>query len=900
MKNKIIAIIAAFCVLASMEACFLPNTAFRVGAADSPLKTEDEVFIENPADELTDEAALEMAEMFIDEITGEVVFEMPEEAAEKVTVEAAVEADAEAAEEVTDEAAVEAAEETAEEVTVEAAVETDAEAAEEVTDEAAVETAEEAADEVTDEGSVKAANFLGADGETVLSCPVGSTVAVSAIMEAFGLSGEITSLVCDSDAVEIILNEDGTYDVKINEAFADAKLLFTVDGNEIEIPVHDPDQVNSESSLKDLINKINSGADNTEPVEIQLTDNITLSGNGGITIGKGKNVIIDLNGFTLKNAVNEDKGSQVILNNGTLVIKDTSADQSGKIMNDVEDGAHAGEWWGTVQYNYASNVITNQGDLTIEGGTIEQTASGSICYAVDNNSNVRDATLTLNGGVLESSTTTVRQFCQTGGENAVIINGGTIEGSTGIWVQLPGSSGTTQPEVSLTINGGTIDASSYAFYDYSYGNAFNNVDFEINGGEINGYVFSYGANTVINGGEFSDDIFIYKDKGGSYPAYDNNVEVNGGCFAGDVSVYDYKGGSTPYYAKDVIKGGAFNDYSDGTEYYDWVYSAVSTNELMNNYDPETMDEYPFILGLPVEVKFVNWDGEELFKDIMAEGYVVSYPGETPTKPADDTYTYEFIGWDISLSNPVEKDTMFTAVFKAVPINPQSEPQSEPQPESQANGGNIVIECGSEENSARYQGTISGNEVTVIIPSKEEISEILKAADKPAPVVVDCSGVGAAINKVTLPGTLIEAVNENSDSVTGLQIEYSGSSVTLDKKALASNAVKNADSLTVALEKTAKNKAEEAVKADETVQKEVGDQPEVIAVYDCYMIIDNAVVRALDGGSALICIDENQIPAKDFKVYAMDENGKLTPVEYKIVDGQIQFEVDELQTYIFVK
>lgn len=905
MKRKTIALITVFAIVLSMVICMLPAVTLTAEATDALVEAVDEVAVEEKADEVTaKEAAAKVVEtadeVIVEETTAEVV-----ETTDEVTVEET--ADEVIVEETADEVIPE---ETADEIITEETAAEVEETADEAAAEATVEKAEKTADEVTSEGAVKAANFLGADGETIFSCPVGSSVTVDAIMEAYGISGDITSLVCDNNAVEIILNEDGTYEIKINEEFADAKLLFTVDGNEIEISVHDPDQVNTESSLKDIIAAINAGTDNTEPVEIQLTGNITLSGNGGITIGAGKKVTIDLNGYTLKNAVNENKASQVILNNGTLVIKDTSASQSGKIMNDFEAGTNAGDWWGTTQYNYASNVITNMGDLTVDSGTLEQTASGSICYAVDNNSNVRDASVTVNGGLLKNDATAViRQFCQTGGKNAVTINGGKVEGYTGIWTQLPGSSKTTAPEVSLTINGGIIDGSDYyAFYDYSYGNAFNNVNYEINGGEILGPVFSYGANTVINGGEFSDYLYIYKNKGGqAYPAYDNTVEINGGCFSDDVYIYDYKGGTTPYYAEGVINGGAFKEYSDGTDYYDWCYITNNSGEILNNYDPETMEEYPYIFGIPVEVKFVNWDGEELFKDIMAKGHAITYPGATPTRPADDTYTYEFIGWDISLSNALEKDTVFTAQFKATPINPEPDPQPEPQPETQNNTRHkkaiVVISVGNEENSARYQGKIIGNEVRFNITDKNEIAKIISSSDSPAPVVVDCSSVGTAeIKKITLPGALIDAVNENSNSATAIEVNFKVGSVTLDKDTLASDTVANAESITVALEKTAVNKAKKAV------QKEVGKQAKVIAGYDCSLTVNNIVknvvkhtaVKKLDNGTALIGINGDQIHAKDFKVYAMDENGKLTSVDKKIVDDQIRFETDELQTYFFVK
>lgn len=743
----------------------------------------------------------------------------------------------------------------------------------------------EAVEEVPAEGPTRAANFLGTAGETVLSCPVGSSVTGSDILQAYGISGEITSLASDSEAVEVVVNEDGSFDVKINGVFADAKLTFTVNGEEIEIPIHDPTEVATEDALKSAISS--AGSSTETPCEIQLTDNITLNGNGGITIAAGTNVVIDLNGYTLKNAVNENKASQVILNNGTLTIKDTSVAQTGKIQNDVAEGTAAGEWWSTPQYNYATNVINNQGNLTIESGTLEQTASGSICYAVDNNSNVHDAVLTINGGLLQSVTTVIRQFCQPAGINEVTINGGTVEGSTGDWIQLPG--GTDARTASLTITDGTLSGKGYAFYDYSYGNPFTNVDYEVNGGEIKGEVFSYGADMTINDGIFTDDVFVYKNKNG----YDNTVEINGGFFGGDVSVYDYRGGNSAYYGE-ALKAGYFKEWYDGNYYYDWCYETIEPKVALENYEPETMEEYPYIVGEPVNVTFVNWDGTELFYDVMAKGHPLYYPGDiTPTRPADANYTYEFIGWDKALTDALTEDTVFTARFKAVPINTGSG-------ETATKKDVITIPVSSEEDVLHYQGKVSGSEVEVIIPKEEEITEIIAATDPSAPVVVDCSNLDTAIDKVTLPETIIKAVNDNSDSVAGIEVKFSTGSVTLDTNTLASDDVVNAVSITLVLEETEMKKAQDAVRTDTVVQTEVGSKPTVIAVVDSYMIINQAVVRTLNHGKAMISIQEDLIPDTGFKVFAMDANGNLVLLEYEIVDGYIRFVVDELQTYIFVK
>ena len=252
--------------------------------------------------------------------------------------------------------------------------------------------------------------------------------------------------------------------------------------------------------------------DGTETTITMIADE-TIAGNTGLTIGAGKNVVLDLNGFTVKNAVNENKASQVLSNNGSLTImdsSDTNADGTGTglLTNAIEEGTNPGEWWSTPQYNYATNVIKNSGTLTVRSGKILQTAAGSICYAVDNNSTSYDTTLNVEGGLItDASGTAVRMFCNsTAKTNALNMTGGAITtpGYAALWIQLPGSNSQAK-KASLNVSGGTISANDYAFYDYSYGDVFDAVEYEITGGEFVGYIYSYGVEQFVSGGTFTEE-----------------------------------------------------------------------------------------------------------------------------------------------------------------------------------------------------------------------------------------------------------------------------------------------------------------------------------------------------------------------------------------------------------
>ena len=70
-------------------------------------------------------------------------------------------------------------------------------------------------------------------------------------------------------------------------------------------------------------------------------------------------------------------------------------------------------------------------------------------------------------------------------------------------------------------------------------------------------------------------------------------------------------------------------------------------------------------GGTCQVTFADENGKVLESKTVLPGADVAYSGETPTKPADVNYHYEFIGWDRPLTN-IAKDVTFIAQFD--PIN----------------------------------------------------------------------------------------------------------------------------------------------------------------------------------------------------------------------------------------
>ena len=188
-------------------------------------------------------------------------------------------------------------------------------------------------------------------------------------------------------------------------------------------------------------------------------DTITLLGNiaitNTITIAADKTITLDLAGYTITGAPAESAAYAVITNKGNLTVEDSVG--GGKILCDHQL---------TGSTSYAVNTITNAGTLTVNGGVIENTstASNQIGYAIDNNSTTGNAVVTVNGGEIKASGSNyydgIRQFCNsTTLENSVIVNDGSV---SSIWMQNPsdGASDKNTEDVkgSVTVNGGTVTA----------------------------------------------------------------------------------------------------------------------------------------------------------------------------------------------------------------------------------------------------------------------------------------------------------------------------------------------------------------------------------------------------------------------------------------------------------
>lgn len=256
-----------------------------------------------------------------------------------------------------------------------------------------------------------------------------------------------------------------------------------------------------------LKNALESGKDVVLDADIQETT-------GAFIRISGTTASLDLNGHTIegidKNVTMNSTGNfgLITLQNGAnLTVSDTAGGGAITLSATTDRG-----------WNALSAVIQNEcGTVTIESGRLEHKGGTSMAYAIDNNSNGKPATLTVNGGELVSSYIGVRLFANSATAlNEVTINGGTVEGDRcGIWLQSPTSNRASAAKI--TINDGEIIGTTNSALNISAGDKGESITID------------------ITGGSFESDGMAIKASGDSA---NSSIEVTGGSYS-DTSAQEY-------------------------------------------------------------------------------------------------------------------------------------------------------------------------------------------------------------------------------------------------------------------------------------------------------------------------------------------------------------------------
>lgn len=357
------------------------------------------------------------------------------------------------------------------------------------------------------------------------------------------------------------------------------------------------------STIKEALDKVQENA-----ATIKLLSDTTES----ITIPEGKNITLDLNGYTLTNEENESRdkddklvkvGKHTIENKGTLTITDSSTAKTGKVDN-VSNGR-------IPLVNYEGGKVTLNGgtfDRSLENGIVGNTDKGAnSCYTIKNwgNMTINEGTVVNNKSNSVKGSSAIGNGYQDGSKFdghknvtaddvnvKLIINGGKFTGGLNTiknddYAELEINGGTFENSTQqcvlnwniTKISGGSFKAESpatCAIYN-GYGNdTMDKGTLTITDGNFEGKIFVYGekATTSISGGAFSEDVSEYcvdgyvasKNSDGTYSVLVQNKRRDDNRNTDKVTPV-YK---NPTYTKDIFgvehksHNAYINGYADGT------------------------------------------------------------------------------------------------------------------------------------------------------------------------------------------------------------------------------------------------------------------------------------------------------------------------------------------------
>ncbi len=264
-----------------------------------------------------------------------------------------------------------------------------------------------------------------------------------------------------------------------------------------------------------------------------------------VTVLAGKNIVLDLAGFTLTGGDNGKGGvNNTITNKGVLTIKDSSAAKTGAVMGGTDTGS------GTA--GRSGIALVNEGTCTIESGTVKRGDDGTfgnytVCNkeagtmiikggAVTNNSNT--SSLIRNDGVMDIAGGEITQMKF----NAVKNDVGKLTITDGV---ITSGDQALQNWSQATVKGGTLNGGVYtwAMQGAPDGYEFLTV---IEGGTINGNVVAVNydgsdatAQIVVSGpAQINGDVVAYDRSSGSLQPVENGdgvlIQISDGTFAGSV------------------------------------------------------------------------------------------------------------------------------------------------------------------------------------------------------------------------------------------------------------------------------------------------------------------------------------------------------------------------------
>ena len=298
---------------------------------------------------------------------------------------------------------------------------------------------------------------------------------------------------------------------------------------------------------------------------VKVINDVDLTTSNGLEVGKGQDIVLDMNGHSIKGANADYKN--ICVSSGKLTLMDSKENSTGKIYAETpyQEGI----------YDKPLVEVINGGEFVMESGHINSVPAGNHQFVIGA---YYDSKVTINGGTIESGWYAINGINDEYQNTTITINGGTLVSTSSYAISHP-QSGT------LTINSGAVVYGAGGAIDMKRGNLvvyggimtskgkgntgkwgegtgdpdkaalnfckpYGNVTATIKGGTITAAgdavltddqpIADRTATLVIEGGKYSSDVSKYCSPGyTATPNADGTYRVD---FFGNVVlvVYDYK------------------------------------------------------------------------------------------------------------------------------------------------------------------------------------------------------------------------------------------------------------------------------------------------------------------------------------------------------------------------
>lgn len=188
----------------------------------------------------------------------------------------------------------------------------------------------------------------------------------------------------------------------------------------------------------------------TEQTVVTLINDVDLTTDDELVVSKLQNIVLDMNGHSIKGANADDKN--IWVSGGKLTLKDSKENSTGKFYAETpyKEGV----------YDKPLVRVDNNGEFVMESGHIYSVSAGNLQFVIGayNYSKV-----IINGGTIESGGYAINGSIDEDQNTTITINGGTLVSTSSYAISHP-QSGT------LTINSGAVVYGAGGAIDMKRGN----------------------------------------------------------------------------------------------------------------------------------------------------------------------------------------------------------------------------------------------------------------------------------------------------------------------------------------------------------------------------------------------------------------------------------------------